>query len=126
MFGIGMPELIIILVIGLIVIGPNKLPDLAKAIAKGLAEFKKATQEIKETLHVDEELKEVKQDLADSIAGLKDFKTYDMPEPPPTKSEEKTKGYNDFDQVLEDFNKSGSSKEKKEDSKETGESENAK
>ena len=47
MFGIGLPELIIIMVIALVVIGPNKLPDLARAIAKGMAEFKKATQEIK-------------------------------------------------------------------------------
>jgi Tat protein translocase TatB subunit len=70
MFGIGMPELIIIFVIALIVIGPRKLPELARALGKGMAEFRKATQEIKESLDVDDELREAKEDLVDSIRGL--------------------------------------------------------
>jgi Tat protein translocase TatB subunit len=71
MFGIGFPELIVILVIGLIVLGPNKLPELAKALAKGLAEFKKATQEIKKNLDVDDNFKEIKENLDGSIRELK-------------------------------------------------------
>jgi sec-independent protein translocase protein TatA len=47
MFGIGMPELLIILALALIVIGPKKLPDLARSLGRGLAEFKRATDDFK-------------------------------------------------------------------------------
>ena len=45
MFGIGMPELIIILVIILIIFGAGKLPEIGGAIGKGIKNFKKATRE---------------------------------------------------------------------------------
>ena len=47
MFGIGMTELLVILTIGLIVIGPKKLPELARSLAKGLAEFRRASTEMR-------------------------------------------------------------------------------
>ncbi len=47
MFGIGFQEMIIILVVVLIVFGPKRLPDLAKSMGKGLAEFKKASDEVR-------------------------------------------------------------------------------
>jgi TatA/E family protein of Tat protein translocase len=72
MFGIGMPELIIIFLIALIIIGPKKLPDLARALGKGMAEFRKATNEIKTSLDVESELKGMEEDLADSVSGLID------------------------------------------------------
>ena len=55
MFGIGMQELIIILVVALIFIGPKKLPDLAKALGKGVAQFKNAMDDVKGTF--DESIK---------------------------------------------------------------------
>ncbi|MBW2005755.1 MAG: twin-arginine translocase TatA/TatE family subunit [Deltaproteobacteria bacterium] len=70
MFGIGMPELIIIFVIALIIIGPKKLPDLARALGKGMAEFRKATNEIKSNLDMGDELKGVEEELADSVSGM--------------------------------------------------------
>ena len=80
MFGIGMPELIIILVIALIVIGPSKLPDLAKALGKGMREFRKATQEIKESLDLDEDFQEVRKDLVDTVSNLNDPANFEEPE----------------------------------------------
>jgi Tat protein translocase TatB subunit len=70
MFGIGLPELIVIMVVALIVLGPKKLPDIARALGKGMAEFRKATQEVKESLDLNEGLQEVKKDLVDSISNL--------------------------------------------------------
>jgi sec-independent protein translocase protein TatB len=60
MFGIGMPEMILILAVALIVIGPKKLPDLAKSLGKAMGEFKKATSDLKDSMQIDTELKEVK------------------------------------------------------------------
>ena len=70
MFGIGLPELIVIAVIALIVVGPKKLPDLAKSLGKGLSEFRRAaddvTENVKETLKPNDVKKEVN-DFKDSL-----------------------------------------------------------
>ena len=47
MFGLGLPELLLILVIGLVFFGPGKLPDVGKAIGKSMREFKIALNDVK-------------------------------------------------------------------------------
>ena len=60
MFGpIGMPELIIILVIALIIFGPRKLPELGRSLGRSLSEFRRASNELKNTL--DDEIRQEQQ-----------------------------------------------------------------
>lgn len=47
MFGIGFPELLLILVIALVVLGPEKLPQIARALGRGLSEIRRATEEVR-------------------------------------------------------------------------------
>ena len=47
MFGIGMPELLLILAVALIVLGPKKLPEIARSLGRGLAEFRRTTDDVK-------------------------------------------------------------------------------
>jgi len=55
MFGIGMQELLIILVVALIFIGPSKLPEVARSIAKGLREVRKASDDLRSTIMLDDD-----------------------------------------------------------------------
>jgi TatA/E family protein of Tat protein translocase len=72
MFGIGMPEMLVILALALIVIGPKKLPDLAKSLGRAMREFKKATSEFKETIQLESELSDVKETFNDFSDEVKD------------------------------------------------------
>ena len=60
MFGIGFPELLLIMAIALIVLGPKRLPDIARALGRGLSEFKKATDEMKQTFTEETQSQEFK------------------------------------------------------------------
>lgn len=73
MFGIGLPELAVIFIIGLIFIGPSKLPGVLRAIGKGLVEFKRATNDLKHSVEHEMEqyaeesrLKEIKNEIENS------------------------------------------------------------
>ncbi len=53
MFGIGSTELLIILVVALVIIGPKKLPDVMRTIGKGMAEFRRVSTDVKTTLEAE-------------------------------------------------------------------------
>ena len=75
MFGLGIPELIVIFVIALLVFGPRKLPDLGKSIGRAMAEFKKAQQEFQASVQA--EMKDVEK-TAD-LEGVKKLAEIDHP-----------------------------------------------
>ena len=71
MFGIGMPEMLLILAVALIVIGPKKLPDLAKSLGRALGEFKRATSDLKESIQAETGLDEVRDTLKETKTNFK-------------------------------------------------------
>lgn len=67
MFGIGLPELILLMVIGLIVLGPEKLPEIARILGKSLAEIRRATEEVRGSFQ--KEVGDVERDLKEAGEG---------------------------------------------------------
>jgi TatA/E family protein of Tat protein translocase len=65
MGSIGVPEMIIIFVVALIVFGPKKLPELGKSLGKGLAEFRRASNELKAT--IDEEVRSIEAEASKTL-----------------------------------------------------------
>ena len=73
MFGIGFPELILIMALALIVVGPDKLPELARSLAKTLLDLKKTAEGLKDSLEVeDNPLSEIKPELEDAARNFKE------------------------------------------------------
>ncbi len=72
MFGIGLPEMILILALALIVVGPDKLPDLARSLAKGILELKKTAEGLKASFTEEgNPLDEIRPELEDAARSLK-------------------------------------------------------
>jgi sec-independent protein translocase protein TatB len=73
MFGLGATELIVILVLALILLGPKKLPDVASGLGKAIRQFRRATRDLTQQLEIEDE---VKQPFRELKAAIRD-------EPPP-------------------------------------------
>ncbi len=93
---IGMPELLLIFVVALLVFGPKKLPEIGKSLGRGLAEFKKASDDLKKTIEneieqgkneaaaVKAQVSEVKSSLAEIPSAMTPSETsVPRAEPPP-------------------------------------------
>lgn len=83
MFGIGMQELLIILAVALIILGPKKLPELARSLGRLLAEFQRAAQDLKSSVDFDEDAKS-----AQAQSEKKEWEEVEPELPPPPGSPE--------------------------------------
>jgi sec-independent protein translocase protein TatA len=67
MGSLGMQEIIVIFILALIVFGPRKLPELGKSLGKGLAEFKKASNELKQTWEEEVRLEKEREEMSNIL-----------------------------------------------------------
>lgn len=69
MFGMGIGELVVIAIVALLVLGPDKIPEAAQAIGKGLRELRKQTRTVQETLESDEQLSSTVREIKSALRG---------------------------------------------------------
>jgi sec-independent protein translocase protein TatB len=81
MFGLGAGELLVLLVVALLFLGPEKLPDAAKSISKGIRDFRRHTRDLQETLEEDTQIGDAYRDLRSALRG-DELRTRKSPPPP--------------------------------------------
>jgi len=111
MFGIGMPELILIGLVALIVVGPKKLPDLAKTLGKGLNEFRKTASDVtdglKESVKADDIKKDVESVKNSLLYGRDDEDATGNPKTDPTSENAKSTSPSDAPGNAKESGKTG-------------------
>lgn len=80
--GIGMPEVIVILVIALVVFGPRKLPELGKSFGQAMAQFRRASEDFKRTWEQEVELEQVRKTDTTTASSTYDYNTPNDPYDP--------------------------------------------
>ncbi|MCF8030312.1 MAG: Sec-independent protein translocase protein TatB [Desulfohalobiaceae bacterium] len=68
MFSLGTTEILVILVVALLVIGPSKLPDVARTLGKGMAEFRRMSSDVKKTVDLETKLSDLDRQEKDKAA----------------------------------------------------------
>ena len=81
MFGLGLTEIIIILVVALLVVGPKKLPELAKTLGRSMGEFRRTADDFKESIYRDEDSSESDREKSEKQRRISKVQ---YPEDPPT------------------------------------------
>jgi len=94
---LGMPEIIMIFIVGLLLFGPRKMPQLGRSIGRALGEFRRASNEFKRTVEdevaaeeirsVEEDLRDIKNVATDAVKKTFDAAVVEEPETPPEKSD---------------------------------------
>ncbi|MDH4318688.1 MAG: twin-arginine translocase TatA/TatE family subunit [Desulfobulbaceae bacterium] len=82
MFGIGLPEMLVIAVVALLVVGPDKLPSLARSLAKGIFEMRNTMNQLKEQIVGESGLDDAVTDLRGATNDIKGLITGSSPRPP--------------------------------------------
>ena len=92
MFDLGIQELIVIFVVALLVFGPKRLPELGRSLGKGLAELKKAVQDVKDQMHaeLEEEKRAATPEPPEPLPGPDTGGTDNKTKEPPGSTHEKT------------------------------------
>ncbi|MCK5541665.1 MAG: twin-arginine translocase subunit TatB [Desulfobacterales bacterium] len=94
MFGLGMPEILLILALALIIIGPKKLPDLAKTLGKSMREFKGAAQDFKNSINIETSIADIDpspEEIQKNIKAANKELSENVDEPSKDSSKEKLK-----------------------------------